>query len=154
NHANGTTGGGLLLNSAAVGSYVINCRFLGNSAAQDGGGLAAANSNNVLVGNCLFSGNTASRGGGLWYLPGDVLTVANCTFSKNHSTNQGGGLGTAGNSTINNCVFWGNDVNGSTAQASQIILIAGTLAVNYDCIQGLTGSFGGTGNIGTDPTFI
>jgi hypothetical protein len=53
---------------------------------------------------------------------------------------------------VTNCVLWGNSDSGGTDESAQISGVS--QGVNYCCIQGLTGGFGGTGNIGDDPCFI
>jgi predicted outer membrane repeat protein len=157
---------------------VINCRFVANSAIEDGGGMF----NGVgypTVANCTFSGNFARLGGGM--NTGDCdATLINCTFSRNSAIVNGGGIAFAcddfptlinctftGNSagsesggiwnydsmgfSMTNCILWGNTDDGGMDESAQI---GGWYrrVVNYCCIQGWTGN--GTGNINSDPCFV
>ena len=106
---------------------IINCIISGNTSGQGGGGISCFISN-PTVSNCTFTGNLASYGGGIW--------------------NSGGIYGSA---KLTNCIFWGNIDSGGTNESAQIY--GGSPAVNYSCIQGLTGALGGIGNIGDDPYF-
>ena len=90
-----------------------------------------------LIANCVFSGNVVSGSGGGLYnqgvcggvgqlpcsvttpvpmgevaevesgRPSGTLTLTNCTVSGNHCS-WGGGLWINGDTTLNNCIFWGN----------------------------------------------
>jgi hypothetical protein len=106
---------------------IMNCIISGNTSGQGGGGISCFISN-PTVSNCTFTGNLASYGGGIW---------------------NSGGLYGSGTLTI--CVFWGNSDSGGTNESAQVY--GGSPAVNYSCIQGLSGALGGTGNIGDDPYF-
>ena len=82
-----------------------------------------------------------------------ALTLVNCTFSGNSAENNGGGLYNDSSSpTVTNCILWGNTDAGGTDESAQVH--GGTPTVNYCCIQGWTGSLGGTGNIDANPGFV
>jgi hypothetical protein len=54
-------------------------------------------------------------------------------------------------------VFWGNIGDEGTVESAQISLgghDSETLAIDYSCIQGWTGDFGGVGNTGADPLLV
>ena len=56
------------------------------------------------------------------------------------------------NPTITNSIFWLNEDSSGTNESAHIF--GGTSVVNYSCIQGWTGDFGGIGNINDDPMFV
>jgi len=59
-------------------------------------------------------------------------------------------------SFISNCIIWGNEDSNGTGELSQVRIDPNEIPVviNYSCIQGWTGTFGGTGNIDIDPCFV
>lgn len=151
-------GGASVLYSESV---FVNCRFIGNRACE-GGGLAVKYWGTTTLRNCLFSGNRAecgsypdARGGAMYNVASD-LSLINCTLSGNTAA-----LGLAGgmynvNSTpkLTNCILWGNSDSGGAGESAQFYMAGGWAGVDYSCIQGLTGDFGGIGNIGADPLFV
>ena len=84
-----------------------------------------------------------------------IPTLTNCTFSGNVAVGSGGAVfneATADNSTLVNCILWGNRDSFGTEESSQIWSEQPSGAVvDYSCIQGLTGALGGVGNTGDDP---
>lgn len=153
NHAH--WGGGYASSGQGDSPRLIACRFIGNSAAEYGGGAFVVE---PLIGgsefemtNCLFQGNVVSgqlgHGGGL---AGTArpLRIVNTTFADNTASFEGGGLHlTGGDCAIHNGIFWGN-ADGSGANQ-----IAGSLAgltVSHAVVQG--GWAGGTAIINADPT--
>jgi hypothetical protein len=131
---------------------VVNCRFIGNSA-QEGGGVYSGGFSPELTG-CVFSGNTADDGGGLYAYEG-FPKIVNCTFTHNYSP-LGGGMNTPeGGPVVVNCVFWGNRAGEEIRdELAQLGVCAGNITVDYSCVQGWTGTLGGTGNIGDNPLFV
>ncbi len=127
---------------------IVGCRIVGNSALF-GGGIYSAGGGPSLV-NCAFSGNAADFGGAIFNDGGNV-TVTNCTMGGNTGTVGPGGLygSSSSQTTMTNTVLWGNSVAEDQAQFAQVY--GGSLTVNYCCVQGLTGTLGGTGNIGAAP---
>ncbi|HUW20042.1 MAG TPA: S8 family serine peptidase [Sedimentisphaerales bacterium] len=139
---------------------VINCTFSGNKIGTYGGGMANISSSPTVV-NCQFTGNHAGRdyypedqgyGGGMSN-QNSSPNVINCTFGGNTADDDGGGIASKGTShpAITNCILWGNSDSDGEDESAQVY--GGTPAVNYSCIQGLSGVLGGTGNIGADPCF-
>lgn len=126
-----------------------------------GGGIYGLAGNLVLQ-NCLFSANAAvgepifTRGGAIDFEYECQPVLRNCTFVDNSADAYGGGI--RGSSDINtitlqNCIFWNNtDKNGAVESAQ--IHECNEIVIDYSCVQGWTGTFGGVGNIGADPCFI
>ncbi|HUW20065.1 MAG TPA: right-handed parallel beta-helix repeat-containing protein [Sedimentisphaerales bacterium] len=123
-----------------------------------GGGVY--NEGSMCLSNCLLVGNSINLGdggyGGGVYNTGS-MTLANCTLSENSVNGDyklyGGGICTYGSTTVNNCILWANSDMDGMVESSQIRVRAGSPVVNYNCIHGWTGSFGGIGNMGDDPCF-
>ncbi len=141
-------GGGISSNKPIL----INCTVSGNSAVW-AGGISCGGGTMI---NCLFNGNTSERSGGgmaFWDCnPGP--TLINCTFSSNTAGDMSGGIYMPDSGvSLLNCILWGNsDINGMY-ESSQIYANE-PIVVDYSCIQGLTGTLGGIGNIGADPCFV
>ena len=149
----------------ASSPMVFGCEFVGNWASDNyaGAGMDNRNGSSPMVVNCKFIGNfVGSYGGGMFNYDRSHPIVSNCTFSGNHAGRKiyssdkgdGGGMynGVGCRPQVANCIFWGNtdaDGNDRSAQIS-----GGAPIVSYSCIERLTGSLGGTGNIGANPLFI
>jgi len=144
----GGNGGGLYLSCSGT---LINCSFIGNSAEEDGGAIFHSACGSPKIINCLFSGNSAGGEGGGMYSYWGMASLVNCSFSGNSAV-RGGGMRSFNHPSLTNCVLWGNTDNGGMDQSAQID--ASTPIVNYCCIQGWSGSLGGIGNIGEDPTYL
>jgi hypothetical protein len=147
-----SVGGGAMYNFLSTSApLLINCIFRSNRAVTGG---AINNSGTPTLVNCLLSGNSADSAGAIQSSNSAVLI--NCTISSNSAlTGDGGGMYCLGNvPTLTNCIFWANtDIDG-TDESSQIYMYTGIPVINYSCVQGWTGSFGGTGNIGDNPYFV
>jgi parallel beta-helix repeat protein len=159
---NGNIGEGLY--NYCSNAIITNCTFSDNS----GFGMANHDTSIPMVTNCIFSGNSS---GGMENGYRCVPLVTNCTFSGNagygmtnkawcqasvtnctFGGNKGGIYNWFSTPILTNCIFWGN---GSGDESSQIYNdLNGSAVVNYSCIQGWTGNFGGIGNIGDDPLFV
>jgi predicted outer membrane repeat protein len=135
----------------------VNCAFIGNLA-ERGAGIWGS----PTAVNCLFAGNrTWSPGAGAGVFITHEGALTNCTFVGNSVPNnfpsaQGGGIykNGAGHLQIINCTLWDNEDFFGNGESSQLKIAAGSASVNDSCIQGWTGSLGGTGNHGNDPRFI
>jgi hypothetical protein len=151
NRAVGAGGGVFNVGSKPI---MTNCIFLGNLADYSGGGMYNVDASSPMVVNCAFSGNEASTGGGMFNSGGEP-NIINCTFVEN-SAEVGGGLLNFGSGssgpTVTNCILWGNTDSNPPDESAQIH--GGPFVINYSCLQGWTGSFGGIGNIGSNPLFI
>ncbi|HIJ53437.1 MAG TPA: hypothetical protein HPP66_09835 [Planctomycetes bacterium] len=160
-------GGGILDGCAFVGNWagisgggmngggtLTNCVFVANEAGERGGAMDAGGT----MTNCTFSGNWAGQYGGTIYCDteGFTLLLINCTITGNRAAHMTGGIYTRWETalTLNNCILWYNSDALGMAQSAQIYYTDGAAASDYSCIQGWTGSLGGTSNIGDDPRFV
>ncbi len=160
-------GGGLHLNAEAT---VVGCTFVSNAiGAGYGGGLYAGGSN-ALVSNCRFIGNLAHREGGGVYSYG---TVAGSLFAGNVASNRGGGLyQNHALAVVRNCTIVSNravtDAGGGiytvTGGVENSIVYFNTAAVsgsNWVCASGYftntctapSAAAYGTGNLEDNPLF-
>lgn len=169
----GNFGGGLFNSNG--GPSVARCVFIDNSASRGGGMYAGTN---LVCVSCFFGGNSADRGGG--YYGNGSSAIANGVFTRNFALSSGGAAWAAaalevssstlhgnnallfagglyfetGASAVSNSIVWSNTEGGGSSQSAQITRVGGTLALNFSCVQGLTGSFGGIGNIASPPQFV
>lgn len=148
---------------ASEGPFVISrCVFIGNASqpvsecffvqeaqAYGAGVFVQAQVAEISVVNSLFALNQASRGGGGIYCDDGRARVLSCTITGNDGVEPAGsGLLTTGELvTVSNTILWDN---GDGTESNQV---AGVVQVDYSCIEGLSGSLGGEGNIGHDPHF-
>lgn len=140
---------------AYSGATFINCRFTKN-AAYRGGAVHSSTSTSPVFVNCLFAGNYSNSHGAA----ASVYTgmFQNCTVVGNTSA-YGGALhqpNSPGTLQIVNSVLWrnGRGEDNQQDQIAQLHLPSGNSDIKNSCIQGWTGSLGGTGNHGNDPRFI
>lgn len=162
----GAYGGGIS-HGAPPGSLknllAANCRFLGNSAIINGGGILHRSATSAKLMNVIFCGNSAGRGGGIYVNSVADVDVLNCSFVANRATQfeSGGGVGLAQASLSEflNSIFWANtDNNGSgTGQGAQVRVFPSpdTFADFAFCtLQGWDGNYGGTSNNGANPQLV
>jgi hypothetical protein len=106
----------------------------------------------------LFADNYSSgEGGSAVYLEHCTAFFKLCTFSGNATDGSGGGIfnrDDGSNFTLQNCVFWNNSDSGRMDESAQVHSVTKMATIDYCCIQGWTGNFGGTGNIDNDPCFV
>jgi hypothetical protein len=154
--------GGLLTlaHCALNGNRAIGGTFIGLPRADDlGQGGAIHWTGEALLTHCSFSGNEA--GSSSIHGPGDAGVggavavdgageMIQCTVRANLAETTGGIHLLAGRLDLVNGIFWDNGLG----EADQVHADPGAvIAVDYSCIQGLTGALGGRGNIGSDPLF-
>ncbi len=141
----GNRGGGVFC-WAGSSPTLINCRIIGNSATDYGGGVYCSGGSPTLV-NCIIGGNSADCGGGIHCEWSSNPTITNCTIVDN-SANYGGGIYCWNSSpTLTNCVSWSN-----TPQ--EVYNDLGNPVVTYCDVQGGTGEpWFGRGCIDSDPLF-
>ena len=145
------------IDCCGMAATIRNCHFKnnGNSSQTFSGGLQTGGGGDVLVYNCLFTGNRAwacggaalSDGGG-----GKTTTFDRCTIYGNVCSgwNRIGGVGVANSARvlIKNSIVWGNSDSqvGSYSGAN-----SGSYSVAYSCVFG---GCTGTGNISSNPAFV
>jgi len=147
---------------------IANCIFDRNTAAiptsSYGGAIfnEGPDCNPILV-NCLITGNSARAGGAMYNSYWSSPVISNCTIVHNlggsSRTDFVGGIRNQGanNTKISNCILWGNRDGGGTDESAQVAYYAYECEVGdleYNCIQGWTGTLPGTGNVGLQPLFI
>lgn len=135
---------------------MVDC-VLGGNEAIDGGGLYFSGTNVVV--QCAFSGNRADNGAGCGArnsFSSHSIKLANCTFSRNIAASQGGAVGLIGYGHIvaSNSIFWRNSVGSDVGETAQFALGDGDIEIDYSCVGGWTGAFGGEGNLSANPEFI
>ncbi|MBX3357728.1 MAG: VCBS repeat-containing protein [Phycisphaeraceae bacterium] len=138
------------------GRNFVNCGFFGNGAVFGPGAVGGGE----LFVDCVFSGNSAVafQGGSALNCNAALVRVVGCTFVENWSTSsapQAAALrySGVGSLAVDNSIFWRNSAGPlqRTDEATQVGSSGPGLAVNSCFVHGLTGSLGGTGNIGGGP---
>jgi predicted outer membrane repeat protein len=150
----GNAGGyGAALNARTGHPRAANCRFLQNASDWHGG--AIANEATLRLANCFFAGNRAALGGGAINMTGHLF-MSNCTVVQNEAPICGGvrSVGADHQVTIANTLFWGNARGGEVDELAQLRIGDGMLSIDYTCLQGWTGDYGGAANNGDDPLFV
>lgn len=98
-------GGGFHYGNSGYGSNtiikLIGCRFIKNTATQDGGAVAIQSYQGFLIENCTFKENTSSQKGGAIFLESDTY----CHDSRSPSGTK------ENNCIIRDCTFQGNTGN-------------------------------------------
>jgi len=145
----GVEGGAV--SSLAPGTTIIGCRFASNSA-QNGGAVHTVAG--ASIANSIFTRNFALFNGGGIYTGTQASAITNCSMWSNTALTNGGGIYIVGGSpSVRNCILWDNIDSAGKGQNAQIIRVSGGLTIGHCCIQGWTGSLGGTGSFSADPRF-
>lgn len=156
-------GGGAIyadgLSPSAIDLLVKDCIFDGNSGQEAGAvhlrkpGTASLTTD---FENCLFVNNTSSGGPGGIGTESSIyaVNISNSTFAANDgtsTTSEALEADTGGTVTINNSIVWGNPTNGTANK--ELLRTSGTANINNSVYvaANLSGTWGGTGNSGTDP---
>ncbi len=150
NNTCGTSGGGL---SGAGEIQIFNCLFRQNAAATGG---AVSNAEPLTMTNSVCVGNTADFGGAVHFAD-SLAEFSNCTIAGNTATMLGGGIYNEEFAavSIRNSIFWDNSDAVGVGEESQVTATPDSVvAIDYSCIHGWTGAFGGIGNIGDNPLFV
>jgi hypothetical protein len=144
-------GGGVYVQPAAQAS-IVNCEFLANVAYD---GLALANRGAVSATNCIFSGHVlGGEGNGTIFNQQGQMALGSSTIAGNQTAAPGSGvLNHSGDCTLVNCIVWGN-VSEAGVEASQVFALNGSMAIDFSCVQGWSGSLAGQGTIGANPDFV
>lgn len=158
--------GGAVYNSGAGSEPVFrHCLFRFNRVVEHpvprgatGGGAMLNIGSDPIITNCLFDRNESHMFGGAIYNYGSSPEITCCTVVGNVAMEYGGGLFNRTRTsfpTIRNSIYWGNMDRDGTSETAQIHQVegAGTPAIDYSCVQGWTGAFGGTGNFSADVRF-
>ncbi len=169
-----TNGGAVALRIGHQANQVnvdfVNCEFYDNSSDGDGGAVWNCGGT-VRLTNCVVARNNCDDdGAGVFlanpnarFFPGSVSRgdLLNCTITKNEAVSDGGGVFFDNNSQFiaKNSIFWGNKdtITQDGAATDEEAQISHGSSPNYDidyCCIRLLSSFGGTGNISTNPMFI
>jgi len=166
-------GGGMYIRDSYT--YIANCIFKSNSAANGfGGAMYTVNSSPTIV-NCLFQANSADSYdglGGALYNYGSPIII-NCIFIDNYVSDRGGGAifnAAYSSPTIINCSFFdnyavygsviANDSVTSNPELINCILWGNATNVIYDpdaslvvTYSDIQGGYVGSGNIDEAPMF-
>lgn len=146
NHSAGE--GGAVFQTAGGTSHYQRCRFRLNSG-SDGGAV----NGDGLVENCLFAGNSGVRGSAIY--GSFALVLRNSTIFGNQLTGNIGAVYAESIAAFNNIIWANKDNNGQITQAAQIATSGSLDAdVRYNCISALSGQLGGEGNFSGDPLFV
>ncbi len=124
---------------------IIGTEFIGNKVTSaNGGAIKFRGECHANIINCSFIGNSAVDGGAIYEVPFFQNVYAdyrNCSIVKNIAGSNGGGIDAsrddASNSTLTNCIVWGNEDSSGTGESAQIQegFTPGRVSVNYSCIQ-------------------
>lgn len=133
--------------------HIINCIFRNNWAGAYGGALGTNNIGVLWATNCIFTGNQSSRGGAL--TDSGTAVLFNCTLASNSAAEYGGAVfGEHGGTTIANSILWDNHDSGSNLESAQVRVHNGTPDIDFSCIQGWSGQWGGQHNTSVDPQLV
>ena len=82
---------------------------------NNGGGIYAKKSEIIVV-ECIFTGNSASSGGAVYFSSYDYYSssFSNCTFTGNNASSSGGAVYSS-SSSFSNCTFTGNSASSGGA---------------------------------------
>jgi len=153
---------GAAIYCANASPRIVNCRIIGNSASEDGGGVYTggdsapefigcvfysntadlggavhcARGGNATFNGCVFSGNSAERYGAGLYGHMSGLTLLNCTVMGNHATYLGGALMSAVDAEVilRNCILWDNSADSGHQEIACVWGV--NLYVDYCTVQG------------------
>ncbi|MFC1678024.1 hypothetical protein ACFL3G_13320 [Planctomycetota bacterium] len=142
------TGGGLS-NGSPIGAgdlLLTNCVFTGNSGIHGGGLYSFVD---LILTNCVIAQNSGTYGGGM-YVSQSEPVLANCTFYDNSASTYGGAMynNTGALPILINCIFWDDDVNGVSDEIYNYS--TADSYISYSCIEGSGGSGSWDPNFGTD----
>jgi formylglycine-generating enzyme required for sulfatase activity len=145
-------GFGAAVNSFSGTVAVISSMLCDNATDWHGG--AIANEADLTLVNCMLTRNIGGLGSGAISTAGN-LTLLDCTLTQNTGPQAGGirAVWWTESVTLRNSILWGNVDNTGQDEVAQFDASGGDVDIDYCCIQGWTGGYGGTGNIGDDPAF-
>jgi parallel beta-helix repeat protein len=141
-------GGIVMVNSNSVITGCVVSHNTANSPGTDwgyGGGVILTSCDDLMLVNCLVTGNFASRGGGAMQCDSSNVVLTNCTICDNRAEDRAGGIycGAAYSNWVilNNCIVGGNNSNDDAgnqirSSGAATILGAARLELNHCVIQG------------------
>lgn len=138
---------------------IAHCTLSENSAQSGGGGLFNSSvwTAEAMMINCLFRKNAAQTGAGGGVLNYRTATLTNCTLRGNLALNsiRAAGMHNYHETDVKmtDCILWDNRNEDGEDQSAQIRFARAPWEINYCCVEGWTGSLGGTGNFADDPLF-
>ena len=142
---------------------IISSMINGNLSESLGGGMYYDSSSAQIINSTIIGNIADSHGGGI-YCSNSNITITNCTLSDNSAQSRGGGIRCYNNSdvTINNSIFWDNQIGNEEEAGSEIALSYSAATISYSNIlisqdsvsveSGSTLSWDET-NIDDDPLF-
>jgi len=136
--------------------HLFHCRVTDNHAVGEGGAVFDA-MGTLEAYDCLFALNEAGNDGGAIFSDLCALRLMGCSFGANVSASRGGAVYeyVGVEATVGNSIFWGNTDMSGEGESSQIFVNPSNLLdIDYSCVQGWTGAFGGEGNTGEDPLCV
>lgn len=154
--------GALLVAGANADLWLQDCTFLGNVCERQwGGAILIEKGAMATVVNGLFSGNYATYNGGAVCarLEGAQMELYGCTIANNEAygsvSSQGGGVQIefGCSARIVDTILYDNEDGGGSDESAQIH-VNGSVDLDYSCVQGLSGAYGGGGNTGANPAFV
>lgn len=125
---------------------VANCRFVGNSGGDYGGGMYNTLSSNLILSNCIFIANRAGAYGAGMSSNHCDFSITNCTFTAN-SAPEGNALAFyGGRSTVElrSCIIWDGPEPTWNRDASKIDVF----------YSDVSGGWPGETNINVAPRFV
>jgi hypothetical protein len=114
--------------------------------------MASGGASPTLV-NCSFVGNSAAHTAGAMLIePPESPVLINCTFAGNRSSGYSGAIfcGDGCDPVLTNCILWANTQEKGDIEHAQI----NSGMLNYCCVQGWSPELRGIGNFGEDPMFV
>jgi hypothetical protein len=155
----GLAGGALQLwdSTTTVQKSVFRRNTSTNSLSGGGGGGALRNlGSQVTVQSCVFTNNVSANEGGAVESLGGNASFTGCVFLANEAAYRGAGLFASSSTLIvDGCILFDNRDRGGFDESAQVDGTNDSIkTVDYSCVQGLTGSLGGTGNIASIPEFV
>ncbi|MBC8402241.1 MAG: PQQ-binding-like beta-propeller repeat protein, partial [Candidatus Marinimicrobia bacterium] len=144
---NGNVSGISIGKNVSSSPLILNCIIKDNSG-DWGGGIYCENSSAVFKNNLITNNEATYNGGGIYRDDDGSVDIINCTISGNSALSNGGGLSTASNDTVINCIIYDN-----AAPSSSNIHGSPNPAITYSNLQNGY-SPEGEGNIDVEPLFV
>ncbi len=158
NRATATAYGGGIEFLNAPDALILSCKITANTAPH-GAGVRCSSSSNLTLINSLFANNTTpGTGGGVYANSTTNVQLVNCTIAGNRSGANAGGVYAYGNFDAQNCIFWGNEADGTGDEFMKPT--GAVVTLDYCCYSNSSGDIAGGGSFTvsnsttSDPRFI